>query len=130
MKKVLYGGRTSLEQAGLAARWWPHAVKHFCFSCNITEKDGDSPWNKRHQKGGFKGPLIPFGSLVDFLPSPTKGKAVAKFEPKAIPGIFVGYFLHPGGIWRGEFLCCPLSAFAEGGVAHTAGERFKPQRIK
>ena len=67
---------------------------------------------------------------MDFLPSPTKGKVVAKFEPKAIPGIFVGYFLHPGAIWRGEFLCCPLSAFAEGGVAHTAGERFKPQRVK
>ena len=35
VRAVLDGTRTNLEKAGLKARLWPYAGKHFCFACNI-----------------------------------------------------------------------------------------------
>ena len=63
----------------------------------------------RDRKGLLR---IPFGALVDFLPSPVQGKQTPKFAPKSIPGVFLGVKLHPGGRWRGEYIAIPLSDFA------------------
>ena len=68
---------------------------------NVCITDGDSPWNKRHGAGHFEGPLIPFGTTVDFLPKPEVVKAMPKFEPRANVGILVGYNLQPGAQWKG-----------------------------
>jgi len=58
----------------------------------------------------FKGQGIPFGCGVWFLPAPTIYK-----NPKAHPsrsyGIFLGYRLHPGGRWNGEYLVADLDSF-------------------
>ena len=62
VRKVLEGIRTLLDQAGLPAAFWSYAAKHFCHSSNIEVIDGESAWNRRHGKGHFKGPRIPFGS--------------------------------------------------------------------
>ena len=55
---------------------------------------------------------IPVGALCDFKPFPAVLRTkVGKFEPKAIPGVFLGYHLHPGGRWRGEYMVAPLREF-------------------
>ena len=36
-----------------------------------------------------------------------------KFEARACQGIFVGYYLQPGGEWKGEYLVFPLGSFDE-----------------
>ena len=36
-----------------------------------------------------------------------------KFEARACQGIFVGYYLQPGGKWKGEYLVFPLGLFDE-----------------
>ena len=44
----------------------------------------------------------PFGALVDFMPqSDTK---VESMGSKTIPGVFIGYHVHPGGLWSGDYL--------------------------
>ena len=64
---------------------------------NIKMVDGDSSWNMRHRRGHFKGTHIPFGCAVDFIPNNTNNKyrALSKWRPNAIPGIFMGYKLLP-----------------------------------
>jgi len=74
---------------------------------NTQSREGDSPWHKRHDKGKFKGKRIPFGSLVDFMPSPIRG-TMPKFAPRTQPGLFLGYFLLPGGRWKGDILVASL----------------------
>ena len=110
VKLVVNGGRNMLVQAGLPERWWPYAVKCFCFGRNVSVDPvtTDSPWQKRHEST-FKGQLYPFGCLVDFKPTPVKQEIERslKFAPKSEPGIFLGYHLHPGGRWRGEYLVLP-----------------------
>ena len=81
------------------------ASKHFCVASNITKKgDEESAWQNRFKRLP-KLTKLPFGCLLDFKPSPVgeQSKTVAQFALKAQPGIFLGYPLHPGGRWRGEY---------------------------
>ena len=52
--------------------------------------------------------MVPFGALVDFrLPEPYL-KALPKMASRALPGLFLGWHLHAGGRWSGDYLCSPL----------------------
>ena len=75
--------------------------------------DGDSAWNTRFKKGHFKGPVIPFGCLVDFKQTPERADRMPKAAPDAVPGVMFGYKLNPGGIWNGEFYFVALHEFAD-----------------
>jgi len=74
VRSVLNGTRASLLHAGFPEHLWPYAALHWCKAHNITITDGDSAWNKHHRRGNFRGARLPFGCLVDFLPSPVHGK--------------------------------------------------------
>ena len=81
----------------------------FCISSNVAIIDGDSAYNKRHKQGRFKGQSFPFGALFDFAPQPdTKIEAMGA---KTLPGIFMGYHIHPGGLWSGDYLVAELQPF-------------------
>ena len=113
VRKVLEGARTALEHAGLPPKWWPYAARHFCLASNVETVDGYSAWGRRHGPGGFLGLRLPFGCLCDFKPSPTRGKVLTKFSPRAMPGIFLGYHLQPGGLWKGDYYVAARSDFGE-----------------
>ena len=52
----------------------------------------------------FKGP-IPFGSLVEYYPITAKDQSrIHQFGEKVLPGLFLGYALYAGGIWKGDVL--------------------------
>ena len=149
VRVVVEGGSAALEQAGFEPKYWPIAAKHHCFSRNIEahvpseESDGpkQSPWERRHKQGPFKGLKIPFGALIDFKPTPvgvqtlkktTEGdvkdkpeRLDPKFSPKAVPGVFLGYFVLPGGRWRGDYLAARLEDFQD-----PKRKTFQIQRIK
>ena len=56
----------------------------------------------------FKGKLIPFGALVDFVPQKDVRDKQPKFDPDTVPGVFLGYILRPGGAWKGDFRVADL----------------------
>jgi RNA polymerase-binding transcription factor DksA len=45
---------------------------------------------------------------VDFLPPKPALARLPKFGPRGTPGLFLGYFVHPGGHVRGEYLFITL----------------------
>eukprot|EP00971_Amphidinium_carterae_P293452 5826210-Amphidinium_carterae.1 len=111
------GTRCLLLQAGLDPRWWPHAARCFCHMNNVQKKDGMSPWLRRFESKDFDGELIPFGALIDFLQQPMKETIQtkqAKYAPRTVTGIFLGYFLQPGGKWKGDYLCISLAFLRDG----------------
>ena len=59
--------------------------------------------------------MIPFGAMIDFKPSPTRSKPLSKFEPRAVPGIFIGYYLPAGGKWRGDYYAIEISSLQRNG---------------
>ena len=105
--------RTNLIQAGLPNKWWPLAGKHACFMRNVCSEDADgkTAWEKRHKKGKFKGKKVTFGAAIHFLAPKPLQKRLMKWDSRAVPGIFLGYHLLPGGIWKDDYLVAPMSDF-------------------
>ena len=57
----------------------------------------------------FKGPIIPFGSLVEYQPFTAKDQSrIHQFGKKVLPGLILGYALYAGGIWKGDVLIADL----------------------
>ena len=49
-----------------------------------------------------KGPIIPFGSLVEYHPFIAKFQSrIHQFGKKVLLGLFLGYALYAGGLWKG-----------------------------
>ena len=52
---------------------------------------------------------VPFGAKVLFWNNPKlKAPKISKFSPTAAEGIFLGYHVQPGFIWKDEYLVAPL----------------------
>ena len=57
----------------------------------------------------FKGPIIPFGSLVEYHPITAKDQSrIHQFGKKVLPGLFLGHALYAGGIWKGDILVADI----------------------
>jgi hypothetical protein len=52
--------------------------------------------------------VLPYGCLVDFLPTPPVRREQPKMAPNALPGVFLGYWQNPGGRWNGEYLVAEI----------------------
>ena len=125
------GTRTALLAAGMPPGMWNYAMKHFCVSSNIEIIDGESAYSKRHKHGQFKGKRIPFGARIDFLPPPTLQKQLPVFAPKAVPGVFLGWHMHPGGYWSRDYLVGYLPDFeAKSGIARGARNKVRVYRVR
>ena len=86
VRTVIEGTRTALEQAGMTPRWWRFACKHFCFAKYISVWNGTSAWQSRHKGTALSGPLLPFGSLVNFKPTPVGGNLALSTLPRRSRG--------------------------------------------
>ena len=63
-----------------------------------------TPCERRFGKP-FKGPIIPFGSLVEYYPISAKDQSrIHRFGKKVLPGLFLGYALYAGEICKGDVL--------------------------
>ena len=57
----------------------------------------------------FKGPIIPFGSLVEYHTITAKDQSgIHQFGKKVLLGLFLGYALHAGWIWKGDVLVADI----------------------
>ena len=77
---------------------------------NVTDllSDGKTPYERRFGKP-FEGPIVPFGSLVEYHPITAKDQSrIHQFGKKVLPGLFLGYALYAGGIWKRDVLIADL----------------------
>ena len=107
VRSVLDGTRSVLLHAGSPRWYWPYACRYFCSMKNVQFIDGSSAWTSRHGEDRFPGQTIPFGALVNYLPTPVTKRP--KAADKTRPAIFVGYYVAPGGRWRGDYFVIPLA---------------------
>ena len=69
---------------------------------------GKTPYERRFGQP-FKGPIIPFGSLVEYHPITAKDQSrIHQFGKKVLPGLFLGYALYAEGNWKGDVLIADL----------------------
>ena len=70
--------------------------------------DGKTPSERRFGQP-FKGPIIPFGSLVEYYAKTAKDRSrIHRFGKKVLPGLFLGYALYAGGVWKGDIMVADI----------------------
>ena len=77
---------------------------------NVQDLLFDGKFHMRDVMGNhLKGPIIPFGSLVEYHPKTAKDQSrIHQFGKKVLPGLFLGYALYAGGIWKGNRLVADI----------------------
>ena len=77
-----------------------------CYLRNIQDLLSDKMTPHERRFGApFKGPIIPFGAMVECHPiSGTDLSRMHQFGSKVLPGKIFGHALHAGGIWKGDIL--------------------------
>ena len=83
---------------------------NYTYLQNIQDlfSDGKTPCERRFGKP-FNGQIILFGSLVEYCPIFAKDQSrIHQFGEKIFLGLFLGYALYAGGIWKGDVLIADL----------------------
>ena len=86
------------EGASAVFCWWADSMECYTYLRNVTDllSDGKTPYERRFGQP-FKGPIIPFGSLVEYHPITAKDQSrIHQFGKKVLPGLFLGYALYAG----------------------------------
>ena len=98
---------------------------------NVTDllSDGKTPYERRFGQP-FKGPIIPFGSLVEYQPITAKDQSrIHQFGKKVLPGCFLGYALYAGGIWKGDVLVADLEELETMDASEIYSKRLNAKEV-
>ena len=90
---------------------------------------GKTPYERRFGKP-FKGPIIPFGSLVEYYPISAKDQPrIHRFGKKVLPGLFLGYALYAGGIWKVDVLIADLEELETMDASEIYSKRLNAKEV-
>ena len=78
----------------------------------------------------LKGPIIPFGSLVEYHPITAKDQSrIHQFGKKVLPGLFLGYALYAGGTWKGDVLVADLEELETTDASEIYSKRLNAKEV-
>ena len=78
----------------------------------------------------FQGPIIPFGSLVEYDPISAKDQSrIHQFGKKVLPRLFLGYALYAGGIWKGDVLVADLEELETMDASEMCPKRLNAEAV-
>ena len=98
VRRVKEGTSAVLLQSGLDEKWWADSIECCTYLRNIQDllSVGKTPCERRFGEP-FQGPIIPFGSLVEYYLISVKDQSrIHQFGKKVLPGLFLGYALSAG----------------------------------
>ena len=88
-----------------------------------------TPYERRFGQP-FKGPIIPIGSLVEYHPITAKDQSrIHQFGKKVLPGLFLGYALYEGGIWKGDVLIADLEELETMDASEIYSKRLNAKEV-
>ena len=121
----------ALLQSGLDANWCADSMECHTRLRNIQDllSDGKTQYERRFGKP-FKGPIIPFGSFVDYHPISAKDQSrIHQFGKKGLPGLFLGYALYAGGIWKGDMLVADIEELETMDASEVYSKRLNAKEV-
>ena len=110
IRTILEGTRANLAQSGMPEKYWPLASQHHAFALNLAKRfdTGVVPWEARFGES-FTGLVVPFGAKVLYWHNPKQNvPETSKFSSTGVEGIFLGYHVQPGFIFKREYLVAPV----------------------
>ena len=123
--------------------WPPNGSKHIRAKTKLHKKPREackSSWNPRGSLKSFtltipwnlsrSVPIIPFGSLVEYHPITAKDQSrIHQCGKKVLPGLFLGYALYAGGIWKGDVLIADLEELETMDVSEIYAKRLNAKEV-
>ena len=103
----------------------------YIYMRNIQDllSDGKTPYGRRFEEL-FQGRIIPFGSLVEYYPISAKDQSrIHQFGKKPLPGLFLGYALYAGRIWKGDVLIADLEELETMDASEIYSERLNAKEV-
>ena len=125
------GTSAVLLQSGLDENWWADSMECSSYLRHIQDllSDGKTPYETRFGIP-FKGPIIPFGSLVEYYCISAKDQSqIHQFGKKVLPGLFLGYALYAGGIWKGDVLIADLEELETMDASEIYSKRLNAKEV-
>ena len=116
----------ALLRSRLDERWWADYVECYCYLRNAQDllAERKTPHERRFGEP-CKGPIIPFGAMVENLPTSSRDQArIHQFGKKVFPGIFLGYEVISVRIRKGDSLIADLEDLEK-----LDASSFYPRRI-
>ena len=83
-----------VAKQGLGKNWWAYSMECYCYLRKVQDlllADGKTPYERRFGEP-FKGPIIPFGAMIEDHPISAKGQSRLQFGrsvPWNIPRILI-----------------------------------------
>ena len=128
MRRVKEGTSAVLLQSGLNESWWADSMECYSYLRNVTDllSDGQRLFGQT-----FKGPIIPLGSLVELSPYKLRKdqSRIHQFGKKVLPGVFPGYALYAGRIWKGDVLVADLEELERMDASETYSKRLNAKEV-
>ena len=131
VRRVKEGTSAVLSQSGLNENWWADSMECYTYLRNVTDllSDGKTPYERRFGQP-LKGPIILFGSLVEYHPITAKGQSrIHQFGEKVLPGLFFGYAVYAGGIWKGDVLVADFEALETMDASEIYAKRLNAKEV-
>ena len=131
VRRVKEGTSAVLLQSGLNESWWADSMECCTYLRNIQDllSDGETPYERRFGQP-LKGPIIPFGSLVEYHPKTAKDQSrIHQFGKKVLPGLFLGYALYAGGIWKGDKLVADIEELETMDASEIYSKRLNAKEV-
>ena len=131
VRRVKEGTSAVLLQSGLNESRWADSMECYTYLRNVTDllSDGKTPYERRFGQP-FKGPIIPFGSLVEYHLITAKDQSrIHQFGKKVLPGLFLGYALYAGEIWKGDVLIADLEELETMDASEIYSKRLNAKEV-
>ena len=131
VRRVKEGTSAVLLQSSLNESWCADSMECYTYLRNVTDllSDGKTPYQRRFGLP-FKGPIIPFGSLVEYHPFTAKDQSrIHQFGKKVLPGLFLGYALYAGTLWKGDVLIADLEELETMDASEIYSKRLNAKEV-
>ena len=131
VRRLKEGTSAVFLQSGLNENWWADSMGCYTYLRNVTDflSDGKTPYERRFGQP-FKGPIIPFGSFVEYHPITAKDQSrIHQFGKKVLLGLFFGYALYAWGVWKGDVLVADLEELESMDVSEIYSKRLNAKEV-
>ena len=132
LRRVKEGTSAVLLQSGLDENGGqlPWNAFPICKTFKISCLMGRRPMKDVLGKHLKDRPVKPFGAMVEYHPISAKDQSrLHQFGPKVLPGIFLGYVLSAGRIWKGDIMVADIEELEEMDASELHGRRLNAREV-
>ena len=131
VRRVKEGTSAVLLQSALDKEWWADSMECYCYLRNIQDLISDEKTPYEWRFGMLScGPVMPFGATVECHLFAAKDLSrLHQFGPKVLSGIFIGYALHSGGIWKGDVMIADIEEFGQMDASELDARRLNAKEV-